>query len=121
MKLGNSLLKLAVIVAVCSFVCSFTYAATSIVFERAFWKYADHVSKGAIRIENELTRYKMKNFGQYITHMELLFGEQNTAGKPISKMSWEEYRTAHVRKVALELKMAKALHAVIASYLDVEL
>ena len=116
-KVSKGLFKLIIICAVCSFV----YAVTTSVLEKAFWQYADHVSKGAIRIENELTRYKMKNIGQYANHLEMMFGTQNVAGKPITEMSWNEYRIEHGRKLSLELKIARAINAIVQSYLDVEL
>lgn len=108
------------LVVVCA-VCSFVFAVTTKYGERIVWNYADKASGGILRAQTELTKYKMKNFGQYVRHLEGLLSDQNVAEKSVDQMSWEDYRIEHARKLALELKMARALNQIIGSYLGADL
>ena len=104
----------AKLITVCA-VCSFVYAVTTMTLEKVCWNYADKVTGGVLKAQDKLLNHKMKNFGQYIYHLEILLGKN---GKPITESTWEEARIEYARKLEMELKMAKALHGVIQSYTE---
>lgn len=93
------------------FTLAFGFAFGSLVFEKVGWRIADKVTKGLLSAQSELLRHKMRNFGQYVYHLEIMIGE-------IDKMTWEDYKSKELRRLILEYKVVRQVDKLVKSYVE---